>query len=540
MARIICKAALAMLVLAISTSVPFGVEGAAAPFSLIDGKGIVSSGSLPSWNGKGGVVTVLTSPDTPDALNIEEADDNILVVSSPGATLTGNSSLSKGNGAAAAALVSGSIVVTGITQSDLEYGLDDTRHGHTLTQLFSSRLQKRQQQQQQQLSENLEQQKLFITIPSSDDDDDDDMKSTIRDDLEAIFDSAAAGVDTEEDTLLSLDDLYDVEIVTVTTDADMKKVMDMASEAASKSPYTGSTSVASAITDAYNKLNTVVSELSEPPPSIAAAILACDDAFARHYRVARAKFASWKARAIRGLWVEKFGLTASALLSRSVESYDRDTLPAAGLSGSTAAPYRLQMRAKLQARMQSSIRELYTEQVANLEKSSLKKFEAVLLRKWKNREDKTVGTQAFYDETAATLRTAAFNFDTIMEDLAIPSLGLTKAKASAEYNIKLNTALLSFPDSPAARLSSLQKVKTVVNKEKKPTERSVDIGLDLVAMIRPDGYGTFQGFAGYQLGGNNIICGFANDADSPDVISQFGGVRPPFVRIQPKLKVDIE
>lgn len=316
----------------------------------------------------------------------------------------------------------------------------------------------------------------------------------------------------------------------------MKKV----SAAASKVPYKGTTSVAKAVTDAYNKLNTVVSEMSEDPPSIAAAILACDDAFARHYRTARAKFASWKARAIRGLWVEKFGSTASALLSRSVESYDRDTLSAAGVSGSTAAPYRLQMRAKLQTRMETSIRELYVEQVANLEKSSLKKFEAGLLRNWKNREDKTVGTKTFYDDNAAALRTAAFNFDTTMEDLAIPSLGLTKAKASAEFDKKLNTSLLSFPDSPAARLSALQKVSTAVNKQKKPTERSLDIGLDLVAMVRPDGYGTLQGFAGYQLGGNNIICGFANDADSPEVISQFGGVRPPFVRIQPKLKVDVE
>jgi len=529
MARIVCKAALAMLLLTVTGSSPFlGVE-AAAPFSLIDGSGVVSSGSFPSWSGQDGVVTVLTSPDTPDAVNIKEDDNNVLVISSPGATLTGNSALSKGNGAAAAALVSGSIVVTGITQSDLEYGLDDTRHGHTLTQLFSSRL-------SLPLASDAAPQKLIITIPSSDE----GLTESILEDVEAIFDSAAAGIDAQEDASLSLDDLYDVEIVTVTTDEEMEKVMETASTAASKVPYKGATSVANAVTDTYNKLNTVVSEINEDPPSIAAAILACDDAFARHYRAARAKFASWKTRAIRGLWVEKFGSTASSLLSRSVESYDRDTLPAAGLSGSTAAPYRLQMRAKLQARMETSIRELYIEQLANLEKSSVKKFEAGLLRTWKNREDKTVGTKTFYDDNAAALRTAAFNFDTTMEDLEIPSLGLTKAKASTEFNTKLNTSLLSFPDSPAARLSSLQKVNTAVNKQKKPTERSVDIGLDLVAMIRPDGYGTFQGFAGYQLGGNNVICGFANDADSPEVISQFGGVRPPFVRIQPKLKVDIE
>ena len=29
-------------------------------------------------------------------------------------------------------------------------------------------------------------------------------------------------------------------------------------------------------------------------------------------------------------------------------------------------------------------------------------------------------------------------------------------------------------------------------------------------------------------------------ADDPGVISQFGGVRPPFMRVQPKLKLDVE
>lgn len=105
---------------------------------------------------------------------------------------------------------------------------------------------------------------------------------------------------------------------------------------------------------------------------------------------------------------------------------------------------------------------------------------------------------------------------------------------------KLNSALLSFPDSPSARLKQMNQVSRAVNKKKEPTERKVDLGLDLVAMIRPDGFGNLQGFGGYQLGGNNIVVGVHNDADEPGVISQFGGKRPPFLRVQPKLKVDIE
>ena len=315
----------------------------------------------------------------------------------------------------------------------------------------------------------------------------------------------------------------------------------MAAEEASKSPYGGDVSVATAITNVYTKLNSKNSNSMKQPPSIAAALLACDDAYARQSKTVRAKLASWKSRVLlRNLWVDKFGTQASDLIKSTLESYDRDTLAAAGLL--TTGPYRMDLRTKLQRRLESSILELYNAQVKNVEKSELSKFESLLLQKWKNREDKTVGTATFYKDNATLLRTAAFSFDSIVSDLVLPSsyLSTPKSKASMDFQKTLDAKLLSFPDCPAARLSGLKQVKKAVQKQKKPTEKSVDIGLDLVAMIRPDGYGTLQGFAGYQLGGNNIICGFANDADSPDVISQFGGVRPPFVRIQPKLKVDVE
>ena len=59
-------------------------------------------------------------------------------------------------------------------------------------------------------------------------------------------------------------------------------------------------------------------------------------------------------------------------------------------------------------------------------------------------------------------------------------------------------------------------------------------------MIRPDGFGNFQGFAGYNMGPHSVTVGLHNDADDPSTIAQFGGVRPPFFRIQPKLKLDVE
>jgi hypothetical protein len=59
----------------------------------------------------------------------------------------------------------------------------------------------------------------------------------------------------------------------------------------------------------------------------------------------------------------------------------------------------------------------------------------------------------------------------------------------------LNDAIDAFPDSPTAKLKRTQKVKKVVSKEKKPGGRAFGFGLDLVAMLRPDGFGSLQGFA---------------------------------------------
>ena len=128
-----------------------------------------------------------------------------------------------------------------------------------------------------------------------------------------------------------------------------------------------------------------------------------------------------------------------------------------------------------------------------------------------------------------------------MGDMEVPALGLTKEKAARELAAKLNDAYEAFPDSAAAKLKRTRQVNKVVNKEKEPGQRAISFGLDLVAMLRPDGFGSLQGYAGYQLpGGNSITFGVHNDADDPQVISQFGGVRPPLLRVQPKLRINAE
>lgn len=269
------------------------------------------------------------------------------------------------------------------------------------------------------------------------------------------------------------------------------------------------------------------------PPQIAHAFVVIGTAYARQSKTARAKIATWKSRATRGLWTDGFGAEAEAMRKRVLSSFDSETLLAAGLP--LVAPHRLEKRKQLAALVDTSIAELFAAQVANLETRTLKRLHAQLLK----RLDK-IPVEEVPSENAASIRAAIFSFDNIMNELEVPSLSLTKTKVCREMEAKLTDEVATFDDSYAAQIKRMKKVTAVTNKEKKPGQRSVDIGLDLVAVLRPDGFGSLQGYAGYQLGGNSITFGIHNDADDPQTIAQFGGVRPPLLRVQPKLRVDVE
>lgn len=271
------------------------------------------------------------------------------------------------------------------------------------------------------------------------------------------------------------------------------------------------------------------------PPHIASAFVAVGNASVRHSRVVRAKLAAWRDRIARGLLVDHFGKDASDLRQRILAFFDTETLEAVGLP--LVGPYRLELRTQLEQLIDGGIRELFQGLVKNLEKASLRRFNTALLKTVNSKE----AVESVLDINAAALRKESLLFETVMEDLEVPILGLTREKASREVSSKLNDALDTFPDSPLANLKRSQQIKTVVSKEKKPGQRAIGFGLDLVAMLRPDGFGSLQGYAGYQLsGGNSITFGVHNDADDPQVIAQFGGVRPPFLRVQPKLRIDAE
>ena len=150
-----------------------------------------------------------------------------------------------------------------------------------------------------------------------------------------------------------------------------------------------------------------------------------------------------------------------------MESFDRDTLSVAGIGGSVAS-YRLEVLSKLKGRIESAIRDLFATQTDILSAYyTVKKFIASLLHKARDNE----GTEQFYNDNAAAVRSAAFAFDSAMSDLEVPSLSLTKDEVSQEMSTQLNIDQLSFPYSPATRLKLMKSVNRAVNKQKQPSEK---------------------------------------------------------------------
>lgn len=523
MARITSAAVATLLCLLQSSPLAF------ASTPIIDRNGAFTRTTIPESSiGEKGIVAIISSPGTKSFFDIGgdgvtlSPYDGVSILSSPGATLSGTTSLSKGHGAAAASSVAGSIILSGITESDLENGLLDSRHGQTLTGIFRAKIASISASEEG--TDDIKPTKLYMVLPPCDVD-----EELVKSDVQNMFETALVESDSEA---IEFDSVFETNIVKVDSEEDAKEIMDLATEGAKDASSTEG-DIISSISDAYSS----ATKASEASSIATTAILACDDSFARQNRAVRAKLSSWKSRTTRGLTVDNFGTSATTLLQRCMESYDRDTLIATGAASSSAAFYRLEKRSRLESKIKLTLEELFKAQIKNLEKMTLSKFNIMLLRQ--HGKD-NVSVEEFYNENAASVRAAAFSFETAMEELEVPSLSLTKTAAVAEISKKLNTALYEFPDSAVAMLKNMKKVSKAVNKKKKPTERRVDLGLDFVAMLRPDGFGNLQGFAGYQLGGNNVIVGVHNDADAPDVISQFGGKRPPFVRVQPKLKVDIE
>ena len=188
---------------------------------IIDKNGAFTRTSIPESSiGEKGIVAIISSPGTKSYFDIGDEGvtlspyEGVSILSSPGATLSGTTSLSKGHGAAAASSVAGSIILSGITESDLEYGLLDSRHGQTLTGIFRAKIASILASEGGM--DDMKATKLFLVLPSCDVDED-----MVKTDVQHIFETALVESDAES---IEFDTVFEANFVKVDSEADAKEV----------------------------------------------------------------------------------------------------------------------------------------------------------------------------------------------------------------------------------------------------------------------------------------------------------------------------
>jgi hypothetical protein len=123
---------------------------------------------------------------------------------------------------ATASLVSNSIIVDGVTVGDVEAGLSyQTRHSRTISILFRSRLAAAATAES---DETIPRQTLIFAIRSSSSDDESgiDLESRAMKGLQHTFDAIV--VESGLRKKLSLGDLYDVKVISVSNSGEAKEV----------------------------------------------------------------------------------------------------------------------------------------------------------------------------------------------------------------------------------------------------------------------------------------------------------------------------
>ena len=147
---------------------------------------------------------------------------------------------------------------------------------------------------------------------------------------------------------------------------------------------------------------------------------------------------------------------------------------------------------------------------------------------------------------------AEFAFDADATRCTVPQLDLTAHDARLRFRDSAKRLAADFPDTPAAQLLAAKaeeknakraapksKITATANAKRKPRKPlALNYAVQLVAMIRPRGYGNLQAFANYALGPHSVLVGLADDRGATSDMGDDDNT--PFWRFQPKLTLDLD
>ena len=217
----------------------------------------------------------------------------------------------------------------------------------------------------------------------------------------------------------------------------------------------------------------------------------------------------WANRINEGKVVGKFGDRVQQLISSTKRSFYTDTM------GSLVVRERALRAEQLSSSITTTALTLFKQQMVILQNDASSNFKKSLIQLARSH------TEVPPEEEQQLMRRVLYDFQLAATELEIESLGLNSSYAYSELSTSLKSSLDDFSESPAAKLEAVRKFDNQAKKSQRKKQRGINIGLNLVGMLRPPGNGGLQGFIGYSAGlfgmPLDLLLGVQNDGDSPEV-----------------------
>lgn len=187
---------------------------AAANTVLMDASGSLNR-QIPDVSTSGGVVAVVSSPDTPSFLGESSTellawDDTSNRLTCRGATFASAASAPERTSLGTTSLAANAIILDGITEGDVEMDLRMSRHARTLTALMRARL----------AMDSPPKQTIILGVLGPVDE---AVESVLTDEVQSLFEATAAEANKEAE----FEEMYEVVVIPIQSQADASNVSHM-------------------------------------------------------------------------------------------------------------------------------------------------------------------------------------------------------------------------------------------------------------------------------------------------------------------------
>jgi hypothetical protein len=187
---------------------------AAANSVLMDASGSLNR-QIPDVSTSGGVVAVISSPDTPSFLGESSTellawDDTSNRLTCRGATFASAASAPERTSLGTTSLAANAIILDGITEGDVEMDLRMSRHARTLTALMRARL----------AMDSPPKQTIILGVLGPVDE---AVESVLTDEVQSLFEATAAEANKEAE----FEEMYEVVVIPIQSQADASNVSHM-------------------------------------------------------------------------------------------------------------------------------------------------------------------------------------------------------------------------------------------------------------------------------------------------------------------------